>query len=373
MDLQPHIGHYTYEEILLFIRKVIRAVTPKIIYERLAPIYRNRFRKNVLNYRKEVALGKPTDNIKFVGEQEGDTHAATAAYDLIHVPLPQNFGHVTAHAKRLLFTVHDLSHRLFPQFHQEQNIKMAEAGMKFIQEKKASVIAISTSTQFDLEKYYSISSAQVPVIYEAVDRNKFRWNVNNHFATEVRTKYEIFDREYFLTVSTLEPRKNLETLIKSFNDLCEQLPEKDFVLVIVGNKGWKYDSIFKHQSKFASRILFTGFVPDNKLAALYSDAVCFSYVSHYEGFGLPILEAMSCRVPVIVANNSSMPELVGDSAVLVETKDSTAITKAMKEVLLDKNYRERKAIEAWRRSFDFSWRKTAIETIKAYEAVIVAK
>lgn len=362
--------HFFYEEVLLFIRKIIKWITPKVIYDTLAPVYRKRFRKNVLDYREKVTFSNMPDEIK-EAYKAGRAIDRFEAFDLVHIPLPQNFGNIMPTAKPLVFTIHDVSHKLFPQFHMEGNVTLAEAGMDCARERHSSLISISHSTETDLNRLYNLKSHSV--IHEAVDKSKFHYNANPHLAGEIRRKYGLHNNDYFLSVSTIEPRKNLITQIEAFNILCRKQADRIPLLVIVGSRGWKYDAILQHASEFADRILFTGFVPDHELAVLYAEAVAFCYMSYYEGFGLPLLEAMSCRTPVMAANNSSMPEIVGNAGILINTEDKTMLAEIMQKLLIDKTYREERAIACWRRSFDFSWRKTAIETLKAYDAALSTK
>ncbi len=369
-DLQPPKEHFTYEEVLLFIRRVIKALTPSPVYNTLAPIYRKKIRKSVLSYRNTVVLSQLEDDVQLATPGVDEKNNTNTRYHLMHIPLPQNYRHANSRADKFVFTVHDLSHKLFPQLHKDENVKLAEEGMQFIENNQSGVISISNATQVDLKNLYPSIRGTAKVVPEAVDRTKFKYNVNKHYADMIRTKYNIPCGDFFLTVSTIEPRKNIETLLSAFNNLCEQLPDRNFSLVVVGSKGWKYDSVFKHKSRFSDRIIFAGHALDTELAALYSEATAFCYLSLYEGFGLPVLEAMSCRCPVIVANNSSLPELVADAGVLVETKNVEATVAVMKQMLLDKDFREQKAVQAWRRSFQFSWRKTAIDTLKAYNAIL---
>ena len=374
LDLHPYRKHYTYEEILLGIKAGIKAIVPHRIYESIAPLYRNtNIRKGLLDLKNRVTIGRLTASVKVVTNDKNETRNPIKSYDLIHVPLPQNYGQFAQAAYKMVFTVHDVSHKLFPGYHQESNAALAEAGMNFIKERQASIIAISNATKADIIAQYGIAADTIKVVHEAADRKKFRYNINKHFAATVREKYHIGDSPYFLALCTIEPRKNLDSLIKAFDSLCDELPNSIFKLVIVGNKGWKYEPILKHNARHSSRILFTGFVPDSELSALYSSAVAFCYVSHYEGFGLPLVEAMSCRVPVIAADNSSMPEVVGDSGILISATDIAAMTAAMKSLLTDEALREEKAKQAWKQSFTYSWRKTAIETLQWYEEILGSK
>jgi glycosyltransferase involved in cell wall biosynthesis len=187
-------------------------------------------------------------------------------------------------------------------------------------------------------------------------------------------KYQVYDVPYILSVCTLEIRKNLDTVIKSFVDLNERqvLPEGT-KLVLVGQVGWKterIDQALAGAEKYKNLIIITGYVPDEELAVLYSKAKVFIYMSLLEGFGLPPLEAMSCGTPVITSNTSSLPEVVGDSGILCDPYDIPEICMYVEKLFNDQFFHEEMSEKAYKRSQLFSWENYVEETIKIYKRVV---
>ena len=186
-------------------------------------------------------------------------------------------------------------------------------------------------------------------------------------------KYDIpSNQPYFLSISTLEPRKNIDTIIKSFSELVLQEKIQDVNLVLVGTKGWDFDKIFEIiavSPQIKNRIIFTGYVPDEDLAALYSGALCFVYMSLCEGFGLPPLEAMQCGTPVICSDTTSLPEVMGDAGILVNPTDWVAISQAMLNVYQNQPLRIELNQKSLQRASHFSWQKFADETWNVYQKI----
>jgi glycosyltransferase involved in cell wall biosynthesis len=178
------------------------------------------------------------------------------------------------------------------------------------------------------------------------------------------------DAVYFLSLCTVEPRKNLRHLVSVFESLKSLLPANTY-LVLVGNRGWQMDGLIAEvQQANDRRILMTGYVPDEWLSALYSDALAFVYPSLYEGFGLPPLEAMQCGAPVIAANNSSLPEVVGDAGILVEADAVDALSDAMVKVANSSDLRARMSAASLARAKLFSWDRCVRETVQFYRDIL---
>ena len=180
---------------------------------------------------------------------------------------------------------------------------------------------------------------------------------------------------YVLSVCTLEPRKNLAHLIRCFAQLIQQERLPDLHLVLVGNLGWKYESIFAELTAaegVRERIIITGYVADEDMAALYSGSLFFAYPSLYEGFGLPPLEAMQCGVPVITSNTSSLPEVVGDAGIMVSPQDGDALCQAMLRLVIRHGNLRKAALaeKSLKQAAQFSWAKCAEQTLNAYEAAV---
>jgi glycosyltransferase involved in cell wall biosynthesis len=174
-----------------------------------------------------------------------------------------------------------------------------------------------------------------------------------------------------LSLGTIQPRKNYAALMEAFS----ALPERDVTLVIVGGKGWLYEDVFKAASgpDIQDRVLFPGFVDDADLPAFYNLAEFFVFPSLYEGFGLPPLEAMACGTPVITANNSSLPEVVGDAGLLVDAQDTDAIRDAMRQLLADSTLGKTLTERGLRRAREFTWTRAAESLLNTYEDVYDAK
>lgn len=187
--------------------------------------------------------------------------------------------------------------------------------------------------------------------------------------TKVLKKYKI-NQPYILYVGSFDARKNLLGLLNAFSKLRQHLPA--WKLVIVGARKWKSTPVFEvvQRLQLEEYVHFTGFVEEADLPALYNGADLFVFPSLYEGFGLPVLEAMACGIPVVTSNTSSLPEVAGDAALLVDPMDVEAIAAAMQQVLSDPGL----AAELRRRGLEqaskFSWERTARETLAVYEKVL---
>ena len=349
-----------YEILLLQIKNIIKQTSPSFIYKPLSHIYRQLPLRSILLFIKKTIVRK------IIKESEMNYDD----YDLIHIPLPQNFHFLDNLKNNFLVTVHDLTHKLFPEHHTIDNIKRSEKGMQDVIRKKAKVLAISEATKNDLLNIYpEIKEKSISVIHEACDRGHFNPMHDSEKMQKLKNKYNLPDSPYFLTLSTLEPRKNLLNTIKAFNKLIERTKDQNLALFICGKRGWKIDELFKNENINNKNIFFTGFVDEDDLPALYSNALALCYISLYEGFGLPPLESMSCSTAVIYGNNSSMPEIIGDAGLAANPHDIDDITLKM-ESLLDINERTRLNQKSVHRAFQFSWLKTAWETLRYYEKCI---
>jgi glycosyltransferase involved in cell wall biosynthesis len=189
---------------------------------------------------------------------------------------------------------------------------------------------------------------------------------------ELQTKYGI-SKDFVLFVGTLQPRKNIIRLIEAFSKLLKdkKYQESPLQLVIVGKKGWQYDEILDSPKKFGidNKVKFLDFVPDEDLIMLYKNALCFAWPSLYEGFGLPILEAMKMGCPVITSNVSSMPEAGGDAALYVDPENVDDIAKKLSDVVSDPKLRQDMVEKGKKQVQKFSWEKTARQTLQILEDV----
>ncbi len=277
---------------------------------------------------------------------------------------------------RKIITIYDLIPVKFPVFFGNREDSLIRGCLESITESDF-ISCISESTKKDLLQYdTNISEEQVSVIHLAADKNKFYHCHNHQLINAVHQKYNIPAAPYLLSVCTLEPRKNLPHVIRCFLKTIQAKDISDLNLVLVGTPGWQFDEIFAELDQNADlrqRIIFTGFVPDEDLAPLYSDALAFLYLSIYEGFGLPPLEAMQCGTPVITSNTSSLPEVVGEAGIMISPDDINGLCNSIYDLYLKKDFRELLSQKSLEQSEKFTWEKTLQKTIEIYKIAIERK
>ncbi|MFA5271492.1 MAG: glycosyltransferase family 1 protein [Candidatus Omnitrophota bacterium] len=272
-----------------------------------------------------------------------------------------------------VITIYDLIPILHPEYFTESRPEFFKTIIKSIKSENY-VISISQSTRNDLCNYLpSVSPDNVKVIYPAASSlfHKVNDQVRINF---VKNKYKIPNEPYILSLCTLEPRKNIALLIRAFRSLIEteKIPLN---LVLVGGKGWKYDSIFAEISKNKSknRIFLTGYALDGDLASIYSGAMMFVYPSIFEGFGLPPLEAMQCEIPVITSNASSLPEVVGDAGIMVDPHDQDGLAQSILNLFKDSNLRATLSQRSKKQAAKFNWKNNIDETVDFYKEILRPK
>ena len=268
---------------------------------------------------------------------------------------------------RGLVTVHDLSYLTWPQGALPSLRRYLTRTVPRSCARAARVLADSESTQRDLQRLMGLSPERIDVVGAGVDPS-FRRPAPEALAA-AQARLGLPDR-FILGLGTLEPRKNFDGLIRAFERLAPQRPRLQ--LVIAGGRGWLEGPILAAAaaSPMAERIHLAGFVADADLPALYSLAEAFAFPSHYEGFGIPVLEAMACGTPVVCADNSSLPEVAGDAALLVPATDEAALTTALARLLDDQALRARLAVAGPARAAGFSWAAAAERLWAAYGAAL---
>ncbi len=268
-----------------------------------------------------------------------------------------------ARAPRRVAAVHciyDMTPVKFPEFFQLPDRLLFRHCLRRIRGDRDLIVVNSHSTKRDIGRYLEIDPSRVHVVPLAAS-DMFRPCTDPGQLAVVRSKYRIPAGQYFLGLATLEPRKNIDGLIRAFAAIADLPTNRAVNLVLVGTAGWKYSGIYDElhrHPQLAQRIVFAGFVPDQDLAPLYSGAAAFVYPSRYEGFGLPLLEAMQCGVPVISSDSSSLPEVVGSAGPLVAPDDTDGFAREMQAVLDNPAHRRRMAAAALERAKHFSWERT---------------
>ncbi|RCJ39279.1 glycosyl transferase family 1 [Nostoc punctiforme NIES-2108] len=232
------------------------------------------------------------------------------------------------------------------------------------------VLTISESSKKDIIKYLQVDPKKVYVTPLA---SRY---YPNYLSEEIAQRLEKeanydFSKPYLLFVSTIEPRKNINTIITAFNFLKEKY-KMEHQLILIGKKGWNYEPIFAaiENSPWANQIHHLNYLSNELVALFYSKADVFVYPSHYEGFGLPVLEAMTLGVPVISSNTSSIPEVTGDAAILVDPNNPIQLGEAILKVISDSQLRQELINKGKARAKLFSWERTAKETLNAYRTLI---
>lgn len=280
---------------------------------------------------------------------------------------PHIFLAPTSSRCRKVVTFHDLSFERYPEFYSfQKNVWHSSMTPRLQAESADRIIAVSDSTRQDLVDIYGVLPEKIRVIYSGLDPDAGR-RVSSEEKNRIREKYGL-PENYILYLGTLEPRKNIVSLLKAFEKMKKDgvLKNSDFKLVVAGAKGWLYENIFRTAGNFSSKkdVVFTGFVQEEDKPALYAAAKLFVYPSFYEGFGFPPLEAMAQGTPVITSNISSLPEAAGNAAIMINPTNTDELLQAMKKVLTDAKLSQKLAVLGKERARAFEWRKCAEETLK---------
>jgi len=289
----------------------------------------------------------------------------TGPLDLFHQP---DFVLPPVKAKTpTIVTIHDLSFVREPDSVMTGMSRHLNKWVPWSVNKATHVIAVSEATRQDLIELYQTPPEKITTIYHGV---------TPHFAPvtdpaqleAVRQKYGLGAAPFILSVGTIQPRKNYQRLIQAF----AQLPTGEHNLVLAGGMGWQAEEILAEARKPAlkNRVLLPGFIADEDLPALFSAADLFAYPSLYEGFGLPVLEAMACGTPVVCSNNSSLPEVAGEAGLQVDPLDVQAITATMADVLVSNSLHEEMSAKGRKQAAKFTWRQAVKDLMGLYQRLL---
>nr|MBC7245247.1 glycosyltransferase family 4 protein [Chloroflexota bacterium] len=269
-----------------------------------------------------------------------------------------------------VLTVHDLVYHLYPAYHKRLNYWFLNTAMPLFVRRASALITISESSKRDLMRIYQVPEDKITVVYEAASPAFYPAPAEQ--VAEIKARYGL-PEQYLLALGTIEPRKNLIRLVEALRLLRQKYPQ--LALVIVGSAGWLYQDFFQMLEKLddPKAVLLSGYVPDEDLPAIISGAEAYVLASLYEGFGLPILEAMACGTPVVCSNTSSMPELGGDAARYFDPHDVRDMAATIGTVLADADLRAEMRQRGLTQAARFSWQRAAQETLAVYERLLSPK
>ncbi len=292
--------------------------------------------------------------------------------------------HVTYNAPPLspcptVVTVHDISFEHYPEFFSPRDLLILKTLVPLSARRAAHVLTVSQHAKREIIERYNLPPDKITVTYEAAGE-QFQPVADPASLQAVRAKYGIPDGPFVLALGNLQPRKNIGRLVEAFAMVARKVisqrndfSQSDVIskLVIAGKAQWRESEVYTavQQAGLEGRVVFPGYVDDADLPALYSAAAVFVYPSLYEGFGLPPLEAMACGAPVISSNAASLPEVVGDAALLIDPTDTAALAQALYDGLTQPDLQADLRQRGLRRAAQFSWERCAAETLAVYADV----
>ena len=284
------------------------------------------------------------------------------AFDLLHFTAP---GYVVPTKRPVLATIHDIGLVTHPHFFSKSYRFLFMGHMRDLIRRQAGIISVSRHSADEFRRHVS-RELDIEVIYEGPAK-AFHVEPTEEELQAARDAFQL-TRPFLLSVGSFNPRKNLNRLITAFSGLIDEIPHD---LVLVGASGWDDDDVWQALKTPAleGRVRFLGFVGDRELNTLYRSADAFCFVSIFEGFGLPAVEAMAGGCPVVASSTTSLGEVVGDGGLLVEPTDTTAIRDALRKVATDSALRDDLSARGLQRSRSFSWQKAACETVQLYHDI----
>lgn len=274
---------------------------------------------------------------------------------------------------KVITTIHDMTYELYPETMHKNNLKRIKDDIEYSVNRADKIITVSESSKKDIMKFLNVDESKIEVVYNGVEYDRFNKSYSEEEKSKVREKYDL-PENYILYMGTLEPRKNIESIIEAFALFKEEnsFINENIKLVIAGKKGWLFESIFNLVDKLnlKDEVIFTDYVDEADKPLIYNMAGLFLFPSLYEGFGIPVLEAMASSVPVITSNVSSLPEVAGDAAILAAPKDIEAIAKYMNEILRNKELKNDLVKKGHAQAKKFTWEASAEKTYNIYKELM---
>ena len=270
---------------------------------------------------------------------------------------------------KVITTIHDMTYVLYPEMVEKKTMERIKKDIKYSVNRADKIITVSESSKKDIVKFLNVDESKIEVVYNGVEYERFCKSYTKEQELSIKKKYNIPDK-YILYMGTLEPRKNIESIISAFSIFISNnnVYSDDIKLVIAGKKGWLYESIFNLVQKLSleDKVIFTDYVHEDDKPVIYNMANIFVFPSIYEGFGIPVIEAMASSVPVITSTASSLKEVAGDAAIFVEPKDIDSMAKAMKQILEDEDIRKSMIEKGHTQAKKFNWESSAEKLVSIY-------
>lgn len=265
--------------------------------------------------------------------------------------------------------IHDMAYLAYPETVNKKTLYMLKMNMKKSCKRADKILVVSDFTKRELMKYLGVEKSKIQVMYNGVDTEIFQIYDKGE-VEKIKEKYKI-PKEYFLYLGTLEPRKNIARMLDAYAMLKKEQPNAP-KFVLAGRKGWMYDEIFEKVKTYGLEedVIFTGYIEQEDAPLLMNGAKAFLFVSLYEGFGMPVLEAMACGTPVITADAASMPEVIGDCGLLADPMSAESIKECMAKIVNDEVDIEDMTKRALKRCEDFTWEKAAKVVREVMESVV---
>jgi glycosyltransferase involved in cell wall biosynthesis len=343
----------------------------------LTPIYQTavKLQRQLIHFslKKYPIFYKPSLSIqvpfKLISKLDIKSTFSPPKFNIYHSPFyPIPDRTITQNLQRVL-TIYDLLPILTPHNFTQNSRSKFKSIINSIDRHQDWITCISENTKQDFCDHTGMNPERVFVTPLAASENFYPVSDLEIISLKLK-QYKIPNQPYLLSLCTLEPRKNLSFLLQCFAQLLAQDPNLDLNLVLVGVSGWKNNDIFQtiqNSPLLKKHVIFTGYIPDQDLSAIYCGALAFVYPSLYEGFGLPPLEAMQCGTPVIASNTSSLPEVVDDAGIMLDPTNRDDLCQAMLDLINNSTLRHQLSQKGMDRATQFSWSKCATETIKVYK------
>ncbi|MBZ0317046.1 MAG: glycosyltransferase family 4 protein [Anaerolineae bacterium] len=263
---------------------------------------------------------------------------------------------------KAVVTVHDLGYLYFPDAHPSKERRYLDATTRFSARRATLILADSLATKTDLMSYYAVSEQKIRVVYPGVDESLAPVHDPAEL-TRVRAKYGL-PEQYLFFLGTLQPRKNIARLVEAFAKCRSSSGNREVALVLGGQKGWLYQEAW---TSGVEGVILPGYIADEDVATLYSGARALVFPSLYEGFGFPVIEAMRCDTPVLCSNTSSLPELGGEAALLVNPLDTDEIAQGIGRLVENPELRRQLTEKGQIQAQKFSWANAAKQTMHVLE------